>query len=142
MEFLSGVCIHDVATLLYSLDLTITLDSPQLEGAEGSTVLVCASISGNITLDISSVSASLTIFRVEQSGIVRKSKYTLLKMGCLKTPLQGCSSTGPGVWVFNNNPRVSKGCEVLKVGCLKTLTEVFQGCGCLILKLCGGHYLE
>ena len=77
MEFLSGTCIHDVATLLYSLDLTITLDSPQLEGAEGSTVLVCASISGNITLDISSVSASLTIFRVEQSGIVRKSKYTL-----------------------------------------------------------------
>ena len=68
--------------------------------------------------------------------------YALLKMGCLKTPLQGCSSTGPGVWVFNNNPRVSKGCEVLKVGCLKTLTEVFQGCGCLILKLCGGHYLE
>ena len=66
----------------------------------------------------------------------------LLKMGCLKTPLQGCSSTGPGVWVFNNNPRVSKGCEMLKVGCLKTLTEVFQGCGCLILKLCGGHYLE
>ena len=63
-------------------------------------------------------------------------------MGCLKTPLQGCSSTGPGVWVFNNNPRVSKGCEVLKVGCLRTLTEVFQGCGCLILKLCGGHYLE
>ena len=23
------------------------------------------------------------------------------------------------MWVFNNNPRVSKGCEVLKVGCLK-----------------------
>ena len=61
----------------YSLDLTITLDSPQLEGAEGATVLVCASISGNITLDIPSVSASLTIFRVEQSGMVRKSKYRI-----------------------------------------------------------------
>ena len=86
MEFLSGACIHDVATLLYSLDLTITLDSSQLEGAEGATVLVCASISGNIILDIPSVSASLTIFRAEQSGIIiiscmvswsRKSKYTL-----------------------------------------------------------------
>ena len=74
MEFLSGACIHDVATLLYSLDLTITLDSSQLEGAEGATVSVCASISGNITLDIPSVSASLTIFRAEQSGMV---KYTL-----------------------------------------------------------------
>ena len=31
---------------------------------------VCASISGNITLDIPSVSASLTIFRAEQSGII------------------------------------------------------------------------
>ena len=70
-------------------------------------------------------------------------------MGCLKTPLQGCSSTGAGVWVFNNNPRVSKGCEVLKVGCLK---HPYQGCGCLILKYvvgtiwnrarAGVHYIE
>ena len=50
-----------------------------------------------------------------------------LKMGCLKTPIQGCSSTGPGVWVFNNNPRVSKGCEVLKVGCLKPLQRCSRG---------------
>ena len=66
----------------------------------------------------------------------------LLKMGCLKTPLQGCSSTGAGVWVFNNNPRVSKGCEVLKVGCLKHPYRGVPGVWVLGIKICGGHYLE
>ena len=67
---------------------------------------------------------------------------TLLKMGCLKTPLQGCSRTGAGVWVFNSNPRVSKGCEVLKVGCLKHPYRGVPGVWVLDIKICGGHYLE
>ena len=46
------------------------------------------------------------------------------------------------MWVFNNNPRVSKGCEVLKVGCLKHHYRGVPGVWVLDIKICGGHYLE
>ena len=46
------------------------------------------------------------------------------------------------MWVFNNNPRVSKGCEVLKVGCLKHPYRGVPGVWVLDIKICGGHYLE
>ena len=46
------------------------------------------------------------------------------------------------MWVFNNNPRVSNGCEVLKVGCLKHPYRGVPGVWVLDIKICGGHYLE
>ena len=47
--------------------LNVTLDSPQVQGIEGGSVSVCASISGNITLEVP-VIAELTVFRAEQAG--------------------------------------------------------------------------
>ena len=77
-----------------------------------------------------------SIFRSTCNIFVVADNNTLLKMGCLKTPLQGCSSTGAGVWVFNSNPRVSKGCEVLKVGCLKHPYRGVPGVWVLDIKIC------
>ena len=53
--------------IIFLIALNVTLDSLQVQGIEGSSVSVCASISGNITLEVP-VIAELTVFRAEQAG--------------------------------------------------------------------------
>lgn len=47
--------------------LSVSLDSLQVQGMEGDSVLVCANISGDIVLEIP-VSAALTVYKADQSG--------------------------------------------------------------------------